>query len=78
MGQARWSMLEAEPTSPTKGRETYNVVAKLLAVVAAARRTGATEAEGGAIGLDVAESLAVIALLRLGRARERALARLVV
>lgn len=56
----------------------YNVVAKLLAVVAAARRTGTADAERGAIGLDVAESLAVVALLRLGRARERALARFVV
>jgi hypothetical protein len=56
----------------------YNVVAKLLAVVAAARRTGTADAEGGAISLDVAESLAVIALLRFGGARKRALARLVV
>jgi hypothetical protein len=56
----------------------YNVVAKLLAVVAAARRTGTADAEGGAISLDVAESLAVIALLRFGGARERALARLMV
>jgi len=53
-------------------------VAKLLAVVAAARRTGTADAEGGAISLNVAESLAVITLLRLGSARERALARLVV
>lgn len=71
-------MLELKPTSRVGGWEMYNVVAKLLAVVATARRTGTTNTQSGAIGLDVAESLAVVALLRLGRARERALARLVV
>ena len=53
-------------------------MAELLAVVAAARSTSTANAEGRAISLDVAESLAVIALLRFRGTRERALARLVV
>lgn len=58
---------------------THSQVANAVAVVApvGAGRTAA-QAEGGALGLDVSETLAVVALLRLGRPRHRALIRLVV
>ena len=57
---------------------SYHVVAGLAAVVAAAGRAGTANAKGRAISLDVAETLAVIALLGLGAARKRAFAGLVV
>lgn len=53
-------------------------MAGLAAVVAAAGRAGTADAEGRAVSLDVAETLAVIALLGLSAARKRAFARLVV
>lgn len=46
----------------TRGSETYGKVAGLAAVVAAAVGT-AVQAQGGAISLDVTETLAVVALL---------------
>jgi hypothetical protein len=51
-------------------------VAGLVAVVAAAVGT-AVQAQGGAVSLDVAEALAVVALLGLGGTGQRAGARLV-
>ena len=51
---------------------TYSKVAGLAAVVAAAAGGVAAESEGRAVGLDVAETLAVVALLGLGGARQRA------
>lgn len=53
-------------------------MAGLAAVIAAASRTGTADAESRAVSLDVAETLAVIALLGLGAARKRAFAGLVV
>jgi hypothetical protein len=47
-------------------------VTRLPAVVAAAASTGAAQAKGRTVGLDVAKALAVIALLGLGGARKRA------
>lgn len=47
-------------------------VAGLAAVVASATGGSAAQAESRAVGLDMAQSLAVVALLRLSRARERA------
>jgi len=43
-------------------------MAWLAAVVATTIRAGATQAEGRAVCLDVAETLAMVALLRLGGA----------
>lgn len=54
------------------GVGTYSQVAGLAAVVAAAAGSSAAQAEGRAIGLDMAQSLAVVALLSLGRAGKRA------
>jgi hypothetical protein len=53
-------------------------VAGLSAVVAAPSRPGAAQTEGGAVSLDMSKALAVVALLSLGGARQRAFARLVV
>lgn len=47
-------------------------MAGLATVVAAAAGSGAAQAEGRAVSLDVAQSLAVIALLGLGGTGERA------
>lgn len=47
-------------------------MAGLAAVIASSTSGGAAQAESRAVGLDVAQSLAVVALLRLSRARERA------
>lgn len=47
-------------------RETYGKVTGLAAVVAAAAGAGAAQAEGRAVSLDVAQTLAVVALLSLG------------
>lgn len=55
-----------------------HVVAGLAAVVAAAGRTGTADAESRAVSLNMAETLAVVALLGLGAARKRAFAGLVV
>lgn len=49
----------------------------MTAVVASAASSGAAQAESRAVGLDMTQSLAVVALLRLSRARERAAVRLV-
>ena len=57
---------------------TYNEVTGLAALVASTSRRGTAKAECRAVGLNVAEALAVVALLRVGAARERAIARLVV
>jgi hypothetical protein len=54
------------------GYRTYSQVAGLTTVIAATAGSGAAQAEGRAIGLDMSQSLAVIALLRLSRARKRA------
>ena len=56
----------------------YHVVAGLAAVVAAAGRTSTADAKSRAVSLDVAETLAVVALLGFGATRKRALAGLVV
>jgi len=55
-----------------------NEVTGLAALVASTSRRGTAKAECRAVGLNVAEALAVVALLRVGAARERAIARLVV
>lgn len=47
-------------------------MAGLATVIAAAAGGGAAQAESRAIGLDVSQSLAVVALLRLSRARKGA------
>lgn len=47
-------------------------MAGLAAVVASATGGSAAQAESRAVGLDMAQSLAVVALLGLSRARERA------
>jgi len=52
-------------------------VAGLAAVVATPAGAGAAQAQRRAISLDVAKTLAVVALLGFGRARERAAIRLV-
>lgn len=52
-------------------------VAGLAAVVAASTGSGAAQAQGRAVGLNVPEALAVIALFGLSGARQRALVRLV-
>jgi len=51
---------------------TYSKMTRLAAVIAAAARRTATQAKGRAIGLNMAESLAVVALLSLGGPREGA------
>jgi hypothetical protein len=53
-------------------------VANRIAVVAPVAGAGAAQAEGRALGLDVSETLAVVALLRLSGAGHGALVRLVV
>jgi hypothetical protein len=55
-----------------------NVVAKLIAVVATTSRACAAKAESRAVGLHVAQALAVVALLGLRGARQRAFAGLVI
>lgn len=52
-------------------------VSGLSAGVAAAAGAGTAQAQGGAVSLNVAETLAVVALLRLGSARVRATVALV-
>lgn len=52
-------------------------MAWLTAVVTAAITTSTAQAQSRAVGLDVSEPLAVVALLRLGGTGERALVRLV-
>lgn len=49
----------------------------LATVVAASASASSAQAQRGAVSLDMAEALAVIALLGLGGARERAAIRLV-
>jgi hypothetical protein len=51
-------------------------MAGLAAVVASTAGTGAAQAQGRAVGLDVAKTLAVVALLGLGATRQRAAVRL--
>lgn len=59
-------------------RASTSQVARLAAVVAAtAARTATAQTEGWAVCLDMAKTLAVIALLGLGSARQRASIRLV-
>lgn len=53
-------------------KATYSQVAGLAAVVASATGGSAAQTESRAVGLDMAQSLAVVALLRLSRARKRA------
>lgn len=54
-------------------RASASQVARLTAVVATAAGPGAAQAQGGAVGLNVPKALAVVALLSLGGARQRAL-----
>lgn len=54
-----------------KGK-THGKVARLSAVIAAAASARATQAERRAVGLNVAQTLAVIALLRVSGARKGA------
>lgn len=63
---------------PMMGRKTHSQVAHGIAVVASVAGAGAAQAESRALGLNVPETLAVIALLRLCGARHRALVRFVV
>lgn len=59
------------------GRQcTHSQVARLPTVVAPTR-TSAAQPQGWAVGLNVTQSLTVVALLGLSRPRERALVRLV-
>lgn len=61
-----------------RGSAGADVVTELAAVVATAISSGATDAECRAVGLHVAQALAVVALLGFCRARQRAFAGLVV
>lgn len=51
---------------------------KATCIAVAVRRVRAVQTEGRAISLDVAQTLAVVALLRFGGAGQRAVARLVI
>lgn len=53
-------------------RVAYSKVAGLAAVIAATAGTGTAQTEGRAVGLDVAKTLTVVALLGLSSARQRA------
>jgi hypothetical protein len=65
--------------SRTGGGGTHSQVANRVAVVApVVSGCAAAQTQGRALGLDVAETLAVVALLRLGGARHGALVRLMV
>lgn len=67
------SHVDLDAVSRLKVRgETYGEMTRLAAVVATATCAGTAQAESRAVGLDVAEALAVVALLRLGATRERA------
>lgn len=55
------------------GRTGARQVARLATVIATAAGTGARQAQGGAVSLHMAEALAVVALLCLSSARQRAL-----
>ena len=59
-------------------RAGSNKVTELAAVMAATGLARAAKAKSRAVGLHMAQSLAVIALLRLRSARQRAIARLVI
>jgi hypothetical protein len=61
----------------SEASSTYSKVARLTTVVAAAAGAGAAQAEGRAVGLNMTESLAVVALLSLSGARQGAAVRLV-
>ena len=50
---------------------TYSKVTGLATVVATTAGTGAAQAEGRAVGLDVAKTLAVVALLGLSGSGKR-------
>lgn len=80
LGQARcgWSETLQLFRHLREGLFSYNVVAELLAVVATTSGTSAADTESRAVSLDMSETLAVIALLGLGSAWERAFARLVI
>jgi hypothetical protein len=52
--------------------KAYSKVTGLAAVVAPSAGAGAAQAEGRAVSLDVAKTLAVVALLGLSGARQRA------
>jgi len=72
------SATESRGARVRRVRARANIVAELTAVVAAAGSASAAKAKGRAIRLDVAQALAVVALLGLGGARQRALAGLVI
>ena len=55
-----------------RGLGTYSKVTRLTAVVAAAASRAAAETQRRAVGLHMAKSLAVVALLGLGRPGQRA------
>lgn len=71
-------------SSPSKigsgrvGAVASEMSGKTACIAGAAGWVRAVQAEGRAVSLDVAQTLAVVALLRFGGARQRALARLVV
>ncbi|KAH8646758.1 hypothetical protein BX600DRAFT_155560 [Xylariales sp. PMI_506] len=67
----------AADTDTGRAGASTGQVARLAAVVATAAGSGTGQAEGRAVGLDVAKTLAVVALLSLGGTRERALVGLV-
>lgn len=56
----------------------YSQVTDRVAVVAPVAGAGPAQAQRGALGLDVSQTLAVVALLALGGAGHRALVRLVI
>jgi len=59
----------ATPSTCTGVGARSSKVTRLAAVIATATDTCAAQAQGRAVGLDVAQALAVITLFRLGRAR---------
>lgn len=79
LGQARWergvSLVHRGlccVDASAGGFKTYSKVAGLAAAVAASAGGVSGQAESWAVGLNMAKALAVVALLGLGSARERA------
>ncbi len=66
---SRWGLTERKAQEV----QSYHQMANLTTIVAASARSVNHQAESGTIGLDMAETLAMIALLVLGAARLRAL-----
>lgn len=74
MGVLAGSGFRRRQVSPGVGprREAYRKVAGLSAIVASAAGRGAAQSQRRAVSLNVPETLAVVALLGLRRARQRA------